>query len=51
MNFNFKNKNLTIILLLILILGSIFCYNVMHKSIENFASCIDDSLLIAIILF
>ena len=46
MNFNFKNKNLTIILLLILILGSIFCYNVMHKSIENFTGCIDDSLLI-----
>ena len=39
MNFNFKNKNLTIILLLILVLGSIFCYNVMHKTIENFDTC------------
>ena len=46
MNFNFKNKNLTIILLLILVLGSVFCYNVMHKSIENFTGCFDDSLLI-----
>ena len=35
MFFNFKNKNMIIILLLLIVLGSVFCYSLMMKSVEG----------------